>query len=319
MCVWVMCLFGETPTRTASALDDYCCARRKGVEGHGGGDGGGEESSLQSLSIEDILPESSDLHFYEKPIAELTVREFRDTLEAVQLHMKNVVKVHDAEHVQLALLRLFIRFGVLAGHAAVETVMDDPAYVTRIPNPDGSGGVDDGEENNLFILTCKGMRTFVDIFYVLFRCMVIVNSAESIQVCEDLGVQEQSIEALSDMKMVPRTYVTSTGNMIKSFHIEASMDIFNRMQQIFFLAPAQRLVYKHNFSGMYNDISQVTYFHYPDYVRCAQCEPEEMLKNVMNSLPCFNNLIPDVAVYYDDEAGTVCFLSFCFVLMHMTT
>eukprot|EP00961_Rhodomonas_salina_P282317 3814661-Rhodomonas_salina.1 len=90
--------------------------------------------------------------------------------------------------------------------------------------------------------------------------------------------------------------------MIKSFHVEALLDVFNVMQQLFFLAPAQRLVYQHNFAGMFNDISQVTYFHYPKYVRTAQVPVDVMVDNAMNSLQCIGNIVPDLRVMYDDDA-----------------
>jgi hypothetical protein len=89
--------------------------------------------------------------------------------------------------------------------------------------------------------------------------------------------------------------------MIKPYHVEASLDQFNIQQQLFFLAPAQRLVYRHNFAGMFNDISQVVYFHYPDYVRTAQISVDMMSENAMNSLSCIMNIIPQLRVMYDDE------------------
>eukprot|EP00961_Rhodomonas_salina_P050825 682511-Rhodomonas_salina.1 len=91
--------------------------------------------------------------------------------------------------------------------------------------------------------------------------------------------------------------------MIKSFHVEATLDTFNVVQQLFFLAPGQRLVYSHNFSGMYNDISQVTYFHYPDYVRLPQARADQMREKAMQSLPCVGSIVPAIGVMHDDDNG----------------
>eukprot|EP00961_Rhodomonas_salina_P085137 1143234-Rhodomonas_salina.1 len=52
---------------------------------------------------------------------------------------------------------------------------------------------------------------------------------------------------------------------------------------------------------MFNDISQVTYFHYPEYVRTAQVPVDTMVDNAMNSLPCIGNIVPDLSVMYDDD------------------
>ena len=45
--------------------------------------------------------------------------------------------------------------------------------------------------------------------------------------------------------------------IMKQHHVESSLDFFNELQQMISLAPGLRLVYRTNFAGMYNDISQV--------------------------------------------------------------
>ena len=51
--------------------------------------------------------------------------------------------------------------------------------------------------------------------------------------------------------------------MLKQHHVESSMDFFNELQQIITLAPGMRLVYRTNFAGMYNDISQARLPFFP--------------------------------------------------------
>lgn len=251
------------------------------------------DSHCWDLAIEDIIPETDDVHLYEKPISALSCREFRDTLEAMQLHTKKIVKQDGVERTRYALFRLFIRLGVLAGHAMTEDVMDDQYCVTNIPC--------DNPTVTLFILTCKALRTHVDMFFVLFRILEIASNATRVTVCShDNGV---AVMESGDCCRVGQCYVDCIEEMLKPFHIEASLDMFNVMQQLFFLAPAQRLVYKHNFSGMYNDISQVVYFHYPDYVRSPQMDVTEIGKYAMNSLPCIGCIVPQLRVLYDDENG----------------
>ena len=56
---------------------------------------------------------------------------------------------------------------------------------------------------------------------------------------------------------VPEAMRETLTNMLKQHHVESSMDFFTELQQMISLAPGMRLVYRTNFAGMYNDISQV--------------------------------------------------------------
>ena len=151
----------------------------------------------------------------------------------------------------------------------------------------------------LYILTCKTIRTMLNVFLVLFRAIEIAMNAVPLPVtAED---NSHLLSAHGAGTSVPARFVERVANMIKIYHVEASLDQFNVMQQLFFLAPGQRLVYRHNFAGMFNDISQVVYFHYPDYVRAPQVSIDVMQNNAMNSLPCLMNIIPQLRVMYDDE------------------
>ncbi len=52
---------------------------------------------------------------------------------------------------------------------------------------------------------------------------------------------------------------------------------------------------------MFNDISQVVYFHYPRYVRDAPAKAHELADKAVNALACIGRVIPQVNVVYDDE------------------
>jgi hypothetical protein len=69
-----------------------------------------------------------------------------------------------------------------------------------------------------------------------------------------------------------------------------------------FCCGRQRLSYRHNFQGLFNDISQVTYFHYPEYVREAQSSVDKLPEKAMNTLPCLSTIIPHLGVLHDDES-----------------
>ena len=151
----------------------------------------------------------------------------------------------------------------------------------------------------LFILTCKTLRTMINVFLVLFRGIELALKVVRLPVSTTDNSHALAVEGWGES--VPQKYINRIASSIKTYHVEASLDLFNVQQQLFFLAPGQRLVYRHNFSGMFNDISQVIYFHYPDYIRCAQVAVDQMIDHGMNSLSCVMNIIPQLRVMYDDE------------------
>ena len=89
--------------------------------------------------------------------------------------------------------------------------------------------------------------------------------------------------------------------MLKQHHVEASLDFYNVLQQMVTLAPGLRLVYRTNFAGMYNDISQVVYFHNPKFARQPQLPLDEIPLSSINTLPLMTELFPDIGVFYDDD------------------
>ena len=84
--------------------------------------------------------------------------------------------------------------------------------------------------------------------------------------------------------------------------MQASMDFFNSLQQMMHLAPGMRLVYRTNFSGMYNDVSQVIYYHFPKFARQPQKPLNEMPYSTMHLLPIVRELLPDIPIMYDDDS-----------------
>eukprot|EP00961_Rhodomonas_salina_P225558 3049509-Rhodomonas_salina.1 len=252
-----------------------------------------QEMREDDFAVLDLVPETDDVHVHDKPVNTLTAHELRDSIEAFQLHMGRLLERDGFEACEVALFRLFVRFGMLASGAYDESVMDDHAYMTRIPC-DAATGV-------LYIYTCKALRTLINIFLVLFRAVEIVKRSCYLDVVqEDLGLE---IMRGKITDKISERHVKAVAEMIKSFHVEATLDEFNILQQMFYLKPAQRLVYRHNFSGMFNDISQVTYFHYPSYVRMPQVNADEMRAHPMNSLACIGSVVPHLTTQFDDDGA----------------
>jgi hypothetical protein len=80
------------------------------------------------------------------------------------------------------------------------------------------------------------------------------------------------------------------------------------MQQMVHLAPGMRLVYRTNFAGMYNHVSQVVYFHYPRFSRKPHYELRKIPQAALHMLPLITQLLPDVPVVCECE----CVLYFIF-------
>jgi hypothetical protein len=57
---------------------------------------------------------------------------------------------------------------------------------------------------------------------------------------------------------------------IRIHHIIAASDDFNRISMYWDLPPAAKINYVHEFRGYFNCISQVVYFHDPEYQRRSQ-------------------------------------------------
>ena len=68
-----------------------------------------------------------------------------------------------------------------------------------------------------------------------------------------------------------------------------------------YIAPGMRLVYRTDFNGMYNDVSQVVYFHYPQYHRQAQLPLRMVTESAIHCLPLVTQMLPDITVIYDDD------------------
>ena len=63
-----------------------------------------------------------------------------------------------------------------------------------------------------------------------------------------------------------------------------------------------RLVYRTNFAGMYNHVSQVVYFHYPRFSRKPHFELKKIPAAALHMLPIVTQLLPDIPVVYDDDS-----------------
>ena len=238
-------------------------------------------------SFASILPETPSVHLHgNKAISQFTLRELMDQIECMQLNWGQILSdMRDEGTCSQGLIRaIMARVGFLAKNAFPTAkaedgyegfVLDDPQHTCMMPQSQGAWS----------IISRKTLRQVVCVLLGLARAQDIVQRV--------VLVEEQSEEVLNENVL----------DALKQHHIEASMEFFNSLQQMMQLAPGMRLVYRTNFSGMYNDVSQVIYFHFPKFCR----QPQMALVDIgghttMNLFPLIRELLPDIPVCYDDDS-----------------
>jgi len=224
-----------------------------------------------------------------QPVSSLSLRETLDQLECMQLHWGPVLA--ECGHSEaLAMVRaLMARLGELAQNAYPLTrqemeehdellpavVLDDPQHITPLPATMDT-------VLPLAVMSHKSLRQAVCVLFALLRVHHIVSSSIGI---ESGGGGERAVVVA-----------------LRTHHIEASQDFFDTLQQMVHLAPGQRLAYRTQFSGMYNSVSQVVYFHNPRFCRQPQLELSQLPASPMHMLPLVMQLLPELPLCYDDDS-----------------
>lgn len=234
-------------------------------------------------------PELNIIHLHsDKAIQDYSLREMLDQLECLQLNWGKIIgSLLDNDQIELAshlLKACMSKLGSISRFAfQIEGhVLDDPQHITPLPDIQVAQQQQQLTETSYGVISRKCLRQSICIFFSLWRVVFIVEKTKFIA-DEPLDQIERVIKAL------------------KTHHIESSIDFFNVFQQMVYLAPGMRLVYRTNFAGMYNDVSQVIYFHYPKFCRQPQLSLSEIPHSNIHLLPLVMQLIPDIPVFYDDD------------------
>lgn len=135
--------------------------------------------------------------------------------------------------------------------------------------------------------TC--LRRFLNLFLVIYR---------------DIDLQQR--------KQFVSTNDSPKDSKIRKHHIYAGIDDFHQISMHYDLIIGARLIYMHDFSGMYNCVTQVVYFHNPDYIRRSTLlEPiDDIAKGSaqndndgcqsLYTIPSLLQLYPEITLLYDD-------------------
>lgn len=134
---------------------------------------------------------------------------------------------------------------------------------------------------NLRILTKNGVRRFLSIFLALYRNFYL------------------SLKCT----LVPGTFFNCE---IRRPHMEASMEEFDLICMHNTLPVGAKLLYKNDFRGMYNHVSQVVFYHNQKYDRINRVEWNmlESSTDAIHILPALRQLHPEVNLLYEEDDFT---------------
>ena len=210
------------------------------------------------------------------PPADLSVRALLDQLECMQLHWGPTLAEWGPALARCALCALMARLGDIAHHAFStssdgDSVLDDPQHTTPV-------------NTELSVISRGSLRHAVCVFFILQRICDLVERAQPVP-------------------ETPQRAIDRVHGALRQHHTESSIDTFNLLQQMMHIAPAQRLTYRARFAGMYNDVSQVVYFHHPRFQRKPQVALARIPDEPMHMLPLITQLLPELPIVYDDDNG----------------
>jgi hypothetical protein len=137
-------------------------------------------------------------------------------------------------------------------------------------------------ETEWYVVSAQTRKECFDILHVLMRLFFILLDAQPVEVDDEL--------------------ITKYVKELSPFQYEASLHDFYNFSMVSDCIPASILVYKHKYKEMFNDPSQVLYFHQPTYTRQRQVDFESITAlsaRDINVLPIMLQIKPDVPVFFE--------------------
>jgi len=204
---------------------------------------------------------------------DFSLRELRDTIDNLLIEwpkfverlQKNPRAAENLQAVAALVDGCFARLGHLAQTPGDARTFDDAACTE--PHTKG-----------LMRFSRPGLRRLLGSFMALYRHMDILGRAE------EVTAEPADCE-------------------LRKHHVEASTDDFHMLCMHMLLPVAAKLNYKQDFPGMYNHVSQVIYFHNPQYERQLRAELQEILASgaPMQALPAICQIYPDIELTYEED------------------
>ena len=182
---------------------------------------------------------------------------------------------------------------------------DHLAEQVRMSEADVQGGVYERlpGETEWYVVSAQTRKECFDILHVLMRLFFLLLDAEPVEVDDEL--------------------VSKYVKELSPFQYEASLHDFYNLSMVSDCIPASILVYKHEYKEMFNDPSQVIYFHQPTYRRQRQIDFDSITAlsaGDINVLPIVLQLKPDMPVFFEHTGAcnsTACSAaSWSWIVMH---
>lgn len=226
----------------------------------------------KSLSTSKRAFEAGRLSIMKKPVGEMSMREWKDTVSNLVIEWpvfverleQNPNSKENMAGAKELLEQCAGRFGSLAWGAWDDRVMDDVS------------DCEPRKEDGLLVMTKSAMRRGLSALMVLYRHLYLI------AVCENLEGEARDVK-------------------VNKFHHEASMQDFFTWYMHFQLPVAAKLIYRHDFPGMYNHVSQPVYFHNPEFERPQRMLWDDPLSPAVHLLPSLCQLYPEVPVRFEEE------------------
>ena len=216
-------------------------------------------------SIQDTL--SSRLKLTNQDPSSMSLRDLKDSVFNLQIEwptfINQVPPGFSTDTIKNYLLACMLRFGELCKTAHPAETLNDDQDTER-------------HDDSLRRVTSAAIRRMLGAFLLLLRHIDLYDLSE------ELAAAESPLE---------------TG--VTKYHVEASMDHFHKICMHYFLPIAAKIQYKHDFPGMYNDVSQAVFFHNAEYKPIARLE--ETRTDPLHVLPSIHLMYPEIPIKFEDE------------------
>ena len=222
----------------------------------------------------------------DKPVKDLTLRQLRDVVHYLQCEFNKKDSVNDV-HIKLLLNTCMHRFGTLTLTGGESEIMDEISCIDSLVG-----------NQNYFKINLVCIRRFLCIFLILHRHIYISENA----------------------KKVP-SYQDRMDAKILTHHIAGSEDHFIKLAYHYSIMPAAKLNYMHEFGQMFHNVSQVAYFHNPNFRLPVRCHDLEKINSgdleYLHVVPSFLQLYPEIEILYEETDKNITKGMGRFYLFHM--
>lgn len=202
---------------------------------------------------------------FHEPIMHMPLRKFFDSVNNLQILWKILIDTEEIDACYAILELCMKNTGRLCHAGACDLDFDDMVDVIK---------------QNQRIVNNVCIRKFSSFFYLAYRHLHLNSCAMILEHNEPLQIE------------------------LHQHLITASLDDFYKLSMYFDTNISDVLHYRHEFSQMFHSISQVMFFHNPQYARRKQRTQEEIISGsyVDSMLPLIMQLYPEVKVMYEDDA-----------------